>query len=42
MTLHTASVVGAGAVVAKDVEAWSVVGGNPVRTIGKRSLAGVK
>lgn len=42
VTLHTASVIGAGAVVAKDVEAWSIVGGNPVHTIGKRSLDGVK
>lgn len=37
--LRTASVVGAGAVVAKDVDEWSVVGGNPAKLIKKRSLS---
>lgn len=37
--LHKASVVGAGAVVTKDVEEWSIVGGNPARVIKKRLLA---
>ena len=32
------AVVGAGAVVTKDVEAWSVVGGNPAHAIGVRKL----
>ena len=38
VTLHTASVIGAGAVVTKDVEAWRVVGGNPAHVIKKRTL----
>ena len=38
VTLHTASVVGAGAVATKDVEAWSIVGGNPAKFIKKRVL----
>ena len=38
VTLRKAAVVGAGAVVAKDVEEWSVVGGNPAMFIKKRSL----
>ena len=33
------SVVAAGAVVAKDVEAWTVVGGNPAKFIKKRKLS---
>lgn len=32
------AVVGAGSVVTKDVEAWTVVGGNPAREIKKRIL----
>ena len=31
-------VVGAGAVVTKDVEPWSVVAGNPAKFIKKREL----
>lgn len=38
VTLHTASVIGAGAVVAKNVDAWTVVGGNPARLIKIRKL----
>ena len=38
VTLHTASVVGAGSVVTKDVDAWTVVGGNPAKIIKKREL----
>ena len=33
------AVVGAGAVVAKDVEAWSVVCGNPAREVGTRIVS---
>jgi len=36
VTLHEGCVVGAGAVVSHDVPAWTVVGGNPAREIGKR------
>ncbi len=32
------AVVGAGAVVTKDVEPWTVVGGNPATVIKKREL----
>ena len=32
------SVVAAGSVVARDVEAWTVVGGNPAKFIKKRVL----
>lgn len=40
VTLHTASVIGAGSVVTKDVDAWTVVGGNPAKFIKKRELKG--
>lgn len=39
VTLHTASVIGAGSVVTKDVDAWTVVGGNPAKIVKKRELA---
>ena len=38
VTLHMASVVGAGSVVTKDVDEWCVVGGNPAKVIKKRVL----
>ena len=38
VTLHTASVVGAGAVVTKDVDEWCIAGGNPAKFIKKRML----
>lgn len=38
VTLHEGCVVAAGAVVTKDVPAWTVVGGNPARLIGKREV----
>ena len=38
VTLGEGSVVGAGAVVTKDVVPWTVVGGNPAREIGKREI----
>ena len=36
VTIGDGAVVGAGAVVTKDVEAYSVVAGNPAKVIGKR------
>ncbi|NLL71243.1 MAG: acetyltransferase [Epulopiscium sp.] len=36
VTIGTGSVVGAGAVVTKDVEPYSIVGGNPAKLIKKR------
>jgi acetyltransferase-like isoleucine patch superfamily enzyme len=39
ITLHTGCVVGAGAVVTKDVPAYTIVAGNPARTIRKRFSA---
>ncbi len=38
VTIGEGAVVAAGAVVTKDVEPWSVVGGNPARFIKKREL----
>ena len=32
--------IGEGAVVAKDLEDWTVVGGNPARVIEKRAIRG--
>lgn len=38
VTIGEGAVVGAGSVVTKNVEPWTVVGGNPVRVIKKRVL----
>ena len=38
VTIGEGAVVAAGSVVVKDVEPWTVVGGNPVKTIKKRVL----
>lgn len=38
VTIGEGSVVGAGAVVTKDVEPYMIVGGNPAKVIKKRSL----
>lgn len=40
VTIGEGAVVAAGAVVAKDVESWTVVGGNPAKFIKKRGLKG--
>lgn len=41
VTIGEGAVVGACAVVAKDVPPWSVVVGNPARVVGRRELKGV-
>jgi putative colanic acid biosynthesis acetyltransferase WcaF len=38
VSVGTGAVVGARAVVTRDVEAWSIVAGNPARKIGERRL----
>lgn len=38
VTLHEGCVVGAGAVVSKDVPAWTIVAGNPAREVGRRNI----
>jgi len=38
VTIGEGAVVGAGAVVTKDVEPYEIVAGNPARKIGSRSL----
>lgn len=38
VTIGEGAVVGAGSVVTKDVEPWSVVAGNPAKFIKKREL----
>ena len=38
VTIGEGAIVAAGAVVAKDVEPWTVVGGNPAKVIKKREL----
>ena len=38
VTIGEGAVVAAGAVVTKDVEPWTVVGGNPAKMIKKREL----
>jgi acetyltransferase-like isoleucine patch superfamily enzyme len=40
VTIGEGAVVAAGAVVTKDVEPWTVVGGNPAKVIKKRELVG--
>jgi len=40
VTIGEGAVVGACAVVAKDVPPWSIAVGNPVRVVGKRELRG--
>jgi putative colanic acid biosynthesis acetyltransferase WcaF len=36
--IESGAIVGACAVVTKDVEAWSIVAGNPAKVLGKRVL----
>lgn len=38
VTIHTAAVVAATSTVTKDVEPWTIVGGNPAKFIKKREL----
>lgn len=38
VTIGEGAVVGCGAVVAKNVEPWTVVAGNPARVVGRRRL----
>jgi len=38
VTLGEGAVVAAGAVVTKDVDAWTVVGGNPAKVLKRREL----
>ena len=40
VTIGEGAVVAAGAVVTKDVEPWTVVGGNPAKFIKRRELKG--
>lgn len=40
VTIGEGAVVGAGAVVTKDVEPWAIVAGNPARVVRKRELKG--
>jgi putative colanic acid biosynthesis acetyltransferase WcaF len=37
VTIHEGAVVGGGAVVTKDVEPWTIVGGNPAKPIKQRT-----
>ena len=39
VTIGEGAVVGAGSVVTKNVEPWTVVGGNPAKIIKKRELS---
>ncbi len=38
ITIHEGSLVAATATVTKDVEPWTIVGGNPAKIIGKREI----
>ena len=38
VTIGEGAVVAAGAVVTKDVEPWTVIGGNPAKVIKRREL----